>query len=176
MGFRVTNTVSITRYLKVKNSKLISMQNHFSWKRNFWGTSMHVLVREETIGTIDLNSWNYGAKGFIAGQEYIFKTRGIFSNKIDVYHSASGNLSARIKFSGWGNKAEIIYGHEKYLWKYENFWQTKWVLRWRKGAVLKSRDNNLRSSGNMIGHNTESILILISVYIKGYLDRMHSYA
>jgi hypothetical protein len=82
-----------------------------------------------------------------------------------------------VKFNTWGNKAVITLGEKnKYKWKYDNFWGTKWAISkdterlitynssTAGGEIESSSDSDaLLLSGFFIHNHYLTILIVIAV-------------
>lgn len=145
-----------------------------SWKKGAFSCVYHISNFKKKIGSLQVSSYSSSASGQINGGRYAFKKQGLLSRTIHVIQKESQSLVASIKVNIWGNRVSVQTKEKNYIWRFRNIWLTKWTLADEKQVLLTGTTNGLNLKGNIAHKEIDDVLILISLYVKNYMNRTNS--
>ncbi len=140
------------------------------WKKGFFSSSYELFQNNINIGKFRRSSFSSISKGKINDAKLEFKKKGLFSSNTDIIDLSSNKNIGEIQFNAWGNKVNIILNNEKYTWKYNNFWGSKWSISnsEKKLIIYKSAT----TSGNVKSISSNDLLLLSGFYVIDYLRKL----
>lgn len=142
------------------------MTTKLSWEKEFFKNTYHIFSQSSEIGELENLSWS-AKRGKINGQEYLFETKGFFSQTTKITDVSKNTVIGQINYNSWKTKASIQLYNESYTWKYNNLWNTKWDITSKNDDT--KIDFHWSSSKGEIKSNVQiGPLILIGLFITNY--------
>ena len=160
------NAFSVRRHF-VKHKQKTSMQ--LNWKKNI-SNNFTIYDNKNQIGSLNNEIFSEKVTGQIELEKYLFRKRNIFENETLIFEKTNNKEVGKIKYSIWNNKAEIIIGNEKLIWKYKNSLNSEWSIQDNGGENINFKSNFF--DGTISGKSQKiDVQILIGLYIYKHYQR-----
>ncbi len=138
-----------------------------NWKKGLFSSKYKLFDNNNVeIGDFSQSAFSGTSIGKINESKLKFRKKSFFSSETEITDLNSNQLIGNIKFNGWRSKADIKINDKNYLWKYDNFWHSKWSI-YENGQQLV----NYKSSttyGNIESLIENDLLILSGFYVYNY--------
>jgi len=142
------------------------MKTILKWKKGILKNTYQIYSEDIQVGKLREKSWTQSADGELNGKKYTFKTKGFFKQVTQIIDSESGSIIGKITYNSWMTKARIDYSDKVANWKYNNAWNTKWILFDSEGIQINYRGSSTK--GKMELENHTDMLALAGLYITNY--------
>lgn len=146
------------------------MKTRLHWKRKAFSSTSEIFSEATLIGRLRENSWNQSAEGELNGENYHFKTKGIFKPVTQITQSESNSPIGKIEYNSWKTKASIQLSGKTIQWRYDNIWNTRWSLSDSAGILMKFKGN--ASKGNIAVEKEDDLLLLTGLFVTNYYRQM----
>ena len=137
-----------------------------SWKKDFFGSMTKIYSGAQQIGYLSENSWSQKGSGFLNDSQYQFNNIGVFNPYTQIIDVKAGKEVGKITYNGMRTKATILYRGKVYDMKYNNIWNTKWMIFDRKGLRMDYQGSSTK--GTVYGNGDDALLTLAGLFISGY--------
>ena len=125
------------------------MKTRLHWKRKAFSSTSEIFSGATLIGRLRENSWNQSAEGELNGENYHFKTKGVFKPVTQITQSESNTPIGKIEY---------------------NSWKTRWSLSDSAGILMKFKGN--ASKGNIEVEKEDDLLLLTGLFVTNYYRQM----
>ena len=137
-----------------------------NWKKGLFSSKYRLFDNNIEVGAFSQSAFSSTSLGKINEVKIRFKIKGHFSSETEITDLNSNQLIGNIIFNTWRNKAEIKIKNKTYLWKYENFWHSKWSISENGQQVINYKSST--TSGNIESLIDHNLLILSGFYVYNY--------
>ncbi len=142
------------------------MKANIYWKKPLFSNTLTLYSKDQPLGYIKEKTFSSSVYGQLNGKQYIFKTRGFFSQKTKIIDGSSNKSIGEISYNSWMSKANILLGNKLVKWKYNNMWHTKWIVQHTEETIIKYASSSTR--GTIVTNTDDEVLLLSGLYIKNY--------
>lgn len=146
------------------------MENSLRWERRIFSGTSNIFANGTIIGSLVNQQSAESTDGIINGKSYSFKTVGIFKQKTIIFDEKTSKAIGEITFNNWMNKAELIINNEKYSWKYDNIWKTKWSINKPNDGLITNFGSI--TSGQIYSDTDDGLLLLSGMFVNSLYHRM----
>jgi hypothetical protein len=141
-----------------------------NWKKGLFSSKYRLFDNNIEVGEFSQSAFSSTSLGKINEVKLRFKKKGLFSSETEITDLNSNQLIGNIKFNSWRNKAEIKISNKKYLWKYDNFWNSKWSISENGQQLINYKSST--TSGNIESSIENDLLMLSGLYVYNYYVMM----
>ena len=142
------------------------MKTTLRWKKNFFSSTYSIYSNEKMLGKLRDNAFTQSADGTLYGENYYFRTKGIFKQNTTIIDKEDNKAIGNISYNTWMTKATIKISNKTYFWKYDNLWNTKWSIHDSDGILIKFTGS---TTSGLINSKTEDALLLLSgLFVTNY--------
>ena len=136
------------------------------WEKGLFSSKYRLLDKDIEIGEFKNPAFNSSSFGTLGETKLKFKAKGIFSSETEIIDLNLDQSIGSIKFNSWGSKAEIRISDKKYIWKYDNFWHSKWSISENGEQLIRYKSSS--SSGEIESMVDNELLLLCGFYVYNY--------
>ncbi|MBN2863815.1 MAG: hypothetical protein JXN62_11670 [Bacteroidales bacterium] len=142
------------------------MQIHFTWKTKFFSREYEIYLYDQPAGKLNKQGWSRKSYGEMNGRKVAFEVKRIFKPLTDIIDLENNSVIGSIIIFPWKRKSTVIYQEKEYLWKFDNFWNTRWSMEDKKGNRIKYHSRFLK--GNIDSYISDEVLILSGFFLRNY--------
>lgn len=143
------------------------MNSDLKWKKSLFSNTYRIYSNGRLIGKLEERRFSNSADGIINGEEYIFKTNGLFTwRHTEIINARNNKVIGKITYSEWRTKATLTAPDKKANWKYDNIWNTRWSISSSTGIKIKYAGST--TSGKIDANADDSLLLLSGLYVTNY--------
>ena len=140
-----------------------------TWKKNIT-SDYTIFYSEQKIGSLRKEDiFSDKIIGKIGTEEFLFYKKSIFDSSITFKNTKDSSQLGNINFNIWNNKANIEFGGKHYIWRYNNYLNTKWIIESTTGNKAEYKSNISKGEIDII--DDDQLMILLGLYVKKYYQR-----
>ncbi len=139
---------------------------NINWKKGLFSSKYKLFENNIEVGYFSPSAFSSTSIGKLKESKLKFRTKGFFSSETEIIDLNSKQLIGNIKFNSWRSKAEIKIKDKNYLWKYGNFWHSKWSIS-ENGQQLVNYQSST-TCGDVEALIENNSLILCGFYVYNY--------
>jgi len=143
---------------------------NLNWKSEIFSSTIIVSKKNKKIAFFTSELFSETTSLKIDEIKYNFFKKGIFSEKTLIFNTSTKEIIGEIVYESFKTKARIKLNDKNYIWKNENFWNSKWSLTDENG-ILTKYDSNF-SGGQIESITNDYLLILTGLFTTNYYLRM----
>jgi hypothetical protein len=143
------------------------METYFKWKTRLFRGLYEIYENENLAGELKSAAWRQLSSGKMKGEKYLYEPKGFWKKEILIRNPDDSTLAGQIVFNRWRRKAVISCRNQKFIWKYDNFFHTKWSISTEKGPLVKYQ--RYFKSGEISSYVKDELLVLTGLFIRDYL-------
>ena len=136
------------------------------WVKNFFSTTYKFYQEGTPIGILSKRPLTNTYDAKIFDKKYTFLSNGIFKQDTKIIDRQKNTVIGNIVFNTWKNRATIIIDNNKFLWEFDNTWNTKWSLVNKQGERVSFTGSLGR--GQIISNMENPIYFLCGLYVTYY--------
>ncbi|MFZ5939537.1 MAG: hypothetical protein ACOYXB_03095 [Bacteroidota bacterium] len=142
------------------------MANTFTWKRGLFSNTCGIYSNGELVGSIHEKSFSKWSEGTFKGRSFLFRTTGFLKQQTEIIEKEDMRVIGQIVYGNWMNRATISLEGRTFMWKYENAWNTKWLILDDQGPLVSYAGT--MSKGRIEARTDEALLIVTGMAITNY--------
>lgn len=146
------------------------MKSHFTWKKRLFSSLYRIYSKDTLIGNLDDKWLSRSAKGIINGKAYIFRSPICLRQHTEIIDCSDNKKVGTINYNGWMTRATISIGDKTTRWKYDNIWNTKWILFDKHSVVMSASQSTC--NGQISSSTEDELLVLSGLFITHYYLQM----
>lgn len=137
-----------------------------SWKKDFLGSMTTIYSGAKHIGSLREDSLSQKGSGVLNGSHYQFNNIGFFNPYTQIIDVKAGKEVGKITYNAMRTKATILYHGKVYEMKYNNIWNTKWMIFDREEMRLDYQGSSTK--GSVSATSADELLLLAGLFISNY--------
>lgn len=142
------------------------MKTILHWKKAPFNSTSRIYSAEGEIGQLRENPWKQMAEGELNSRKYQFRTRGFFNQHTEIVDPGTNYIVGKIEYNSLRSSADISYLGQRFRWKYDNVWQTRW-------SITDERNHRIDFHGRMVNGTIEGVditefLVLSGLFVTNY--------
>jgi len=137
-----------------------------SWKKEIFGSTYKLYSGANQVGYLSQNSWTQKGTGILNDYQYQFNNIGFFNPSTQIIDVKAGKEVGKITYNAMRTKASIFHKGKMYEMKYNNVWNTKWMVFDREGMQLNYQGSS--TNGSVFGTGEDELLTLAGLFISGF--------
>jgi len=142
------------------------MKNNLTWSKSLFSSLYQIYSNGKQHGNLVDKPFSRTTKGMFNSKEYLFRNTGFFNQKTEIVDCSDNNVIGEIDYNSWRSKATVSINERTYLWKYDNFWNTRWSLSDPDGVSV--RFNSSTTRGQIDAETEDGLLLLSGLFVKNY--------
>ena len=142
------------------------MQTNLRWEKGFFSSTYSIFSDSQLIGQLKDKTFSQSTDGELNGTKFTFKTKGFLRQKTEIIDTLDNKVIGEITYNNWMTKADLMIGKKKYLWKYDNLWNTRWRIFDSEGTEIKYSGSSKR--GQIYSNTDDPLLILSGLVVTNY--------
>ena len=158
--------MSVTTSANLRWCKQLSEMKKINWKKGLFSSKYRLFDNNIEVGEFRQPALGSTSLGMINEVKLRFKKKGLFSSETEITDFNSNQSIGTIKFNSLGNKAEIKIDNKKYLWEYDDFWNSKWSISENGQQLINSKSST--TSGYIESTIENELLMLSGFYVYNY--------
>jgi len=128
------------------------------WKKKILSSTYEIYSQDTQKGWLRDNIWKGEAHGELLDRELKFKSKGVFKSHTDIINAGTGEHLGQIRYNTWMTRADISLEGKKFLWKYDNSWQTRWSITMEDGMQIRYSGNEIKGRIEGLTDNPAALL------------------
>lgn len=141
-----------------------------TWKKKLFSSTYNIYYKNVQIGMLKNYSFSNSSIAEMNGFKYTFRTKGILNQSTKIYNEAE-HLVGEISYNSFMTKAKINLNTDYYFWKYNTFWNTKWIMQSKKHDTQISACTN-SFCGSIETNTDDELAILSGIFVTNYYLQM----
>ncbi|WP_342089139.1 hypothetical protein [Dyadobacter sp. OTU695] len=143
-----------------------------SWKSNFTETEYRIFRDKVIAGILKTSSWKYDARGELDGYLLSFKTKGFFNPHTEIRDIEGDKVLGGIDCNILTGKAWITFDGIRYQWQFESWLGGKWIVG-NDGIEARFESSGFwKREGIVINEEIPPPVILASLFVKAYFNKI----
>jgi hypothetical protein len=143
-----------------------NMNTILKWKKNIFCSTCKIYTNGKVVGKLKDKQFTQSAEGQLRSESFIFRTRGLFKQSTSIVNKKDNTVIGKISYNNWKTKATLNIGNRKSVWKYDNFWNTKWSIKDSEGIIVKYSGS--ATSGSINSNTEDPLFLLTGLYVTNY--------
>ncbi len=142
------------------------MAKSYFWRKGIFSHTHNLYFEGEKIGYVKENSWNMSGIGVIRDKKYRFTIKGVFHQESEIIDRNDNKVLGNIKYSSWFSKAKIELNGQKYQWKSQNGFKTRWQIIRDNTTLVKFSGGSHK--GTIQSDEDQELLIILGLFVNNY--------
>ncbi|QGY42238.1 hypothetical protein GM418_00775 [Maribellus comscasis] len=137
-----------------------------TWSKNLFSCTYKLFESGKPIGYLINRTFSNTYEATILGEKYTFLSQGFFKQNTKIIDREKNTVVGKIVYNTWMNGATITIDDNKFLWKFDNIWNTKWSLVNKQGERIIFQGSS--GHGKIISELENPLYLMCGLYVTNY--------
>ncbi|TCI90747.1 hypothetical protein [Tenacibaculum sp. M341] len=151
--------VTVTNEVQLKKGEF----KNIKWKRRIFSSTYELFTNNSKIGELNTSNFRSISVGQINNYSFKFQKKSFWRSEIEIVDLLHHTSLGSIKFKLLGYQAEINLQGEKYVWKFENFWRSKWAVYENDFSIINYYKKSFK--GEIKSKKENELLLLCGLFV-----------
>lgn len=141
-----------------------------NWKKGIFSNNYTFYSEGKEIGNLEDKVFSSTSSGLLLDEKLKFITKGFFNPTTNIIDSKTNKVIGNIAYNSLQSKAVATFNTETLVWKYENFWNSKWSFNQRQNKLIAASVST--TEGRVECETDKTVYLLTALFINSYYKRM----
>ena len=134
-----------------------------TWNKSLFSGTYKIYQRGKPIGFLVNRTFSNTYDANIFDEKYTFLSQGFFKQNTKIIDRQKNTVIGKIEYNTWMNRAIITIDDTKFLWKFDNMWNTKWSLVNKQNERISFQGTS--RNGEIISEVENPLCFLCGLYV-----------